>query len=43
MRLALANAIHHCRSRTVFQKHLVDQPLMSQVLADLAVCIQVAL
>jgi putative acyl-CoA dehydrogenase len=36
MRLALANTIHHCRNRTVFQKHLVDQPLMSQVLADLA-------
>jgi len=36
MRLILANAIHHCRHRTVFQKKLVDQPLMSQVLADLA-------
>jgi putative acyl-CoA dehydrogenase len=36
MRLTLANAIHHCRYRSVFQKRLVDQPLMSQVLADLA-------
>jgi putative acyl-CoA dehydrogenase len=36
MRLMLANAIHHCRHRTVFQRKLVDQPLMSQVLADLA-------
>lgn len=36
MRLLLANAIHHCRHRTVFQKKLVDQPMMSQVLADLA-------
>src|SRR5689334_11613991 len=36
MRLALANAIHHCRHRRVFQKHLLDQPLMQQVLADLA-------
>ena len=36
MRLILANAIHHCRHRTVFQRKLVDQPLMSQVLADLA-------
>jgi putative acyl-CoA dehydrogenase len=36
MRLTLANAIHHCRHRTVFQKKLVDQPLMTQVLADLA-------
>jgi putative acyl-CoA dehydrogenase len=36
MRLTLANAIHHCRCRSVFQKHLVDQPLMTGVLADLA-------
>jgi putative acyl-CoA dehydrogenase len=36
MRLMLANAIHHCRHRTVFQRKLVDQPLMAQVLADLA-------
>jgi putative acyl-CoA dehydrogenase len=36
MRLMLASAIHHCRHRTVFQRKLVDQPLMSQVLADLA-------
>jgi putative acyl-CoA dehydrogenase len=36
MRLMLANAIHHCRYRTVFQRKLVDQPLMLQVLADLA-------
>jgi putative acyl-CoA dehydrogenase len=36
MRLLLANAIHHCRYRTVFQKKLIDQPMMTQVLADLA-------
>jgi putative acyl-CoA dehydrogenase len=36
MRVMLANAIHHCRHRTVFQRKLVDQPLMLQVLADLA-------
>ena len=42
MRLALANAIHHCRHRTVFQKHLVDQPLMTQVLADLALDVEAA-
>ena len=42
MRLALANAIHHCRHRTVFQKQLVDQPLMSQVLADLALDVEAA-
>ncbi len=42
MRLALANAIHHSRHRTVFQKHLVDQPLMTQVLADLALDVEAA-
>jgi putative acyl-CoA dehydrogenase len=42
MRLTLANAIHHCRHRTVFQRHLVDQPLMSQVLADLALDVEAA-
>ena len=42
MRLALANAIHHCRHRTVFQKQLVDQPLMQQVLADLALDVEAA-
>jgi putative acyl-CoA dehydrogenase len=42
MRLTLANAIHHCRHRTVFQKHLVDQPLMAQVLADLALDVEAA-
>lgn len=36
MRLALATAIHHARDRTVFQRKLVDQPLMTRVLADLA-------
>jgi len=42
MRLTLANAIHHCRHRSVFQKRLVDQPLMSQVLADLALDVEAA-
>jgi putative acyl-CoA dehydrogenase len=42
MRLALANAIHHCRHRTVFQKRLVDQPLMTQVLADMALDVEAA-
>jgi putative acyl-CoA dehydrogenase len=36
MRMALAQAIHHASYRTVFQKHLVDQPMMRTVLADLA-------
>jgi putative acyl-CoA dehydrogenase len=36
MRAALAAAIHHVRHRRVFQKKLVDQPLMRAVIADLA-------
>jgi putative acyl-CoA dehydrogenase len=37
MRQAVAQAIHHARYRTTFQKHLVDHALMSNVLADLAI------
>ncbi len=36
MRMALVQAVHHSRYRTVFQKHLYDQPMMRAVLADLA-------
>ena len=36
MRAALARAVHHARYRTVFQRKLVDQPIMRAVLADLA-------
>lgn len=36
MRQALAQALHHCTHRRVFQKHLIDQPLMQNVLADMA-------
>jgi len=36
MRMALAQAIHHTRHRTVFQKKLADQPMMRAVLADMA-------
>jgi putative acyl-CoA dehydrogenase len=36
MRMALAQAIHHARHRSVFQKHLADQPMMHSVLADMA-------
>ncbi len=36
MRAAIAQAIHHTRYRTVFQKKLVDQPLMQAVLGDMA-------
>ena len=37
MRRALVEAIHHTRYRYAFGKALIDQPLMRQVLADLAV------
>jgi putative acyl-CoA dehydrogenase len=36
MRHALARSIHHAGYRSVFQKKLIDQPLMAQVLADMA-------
>jgi putative acyl-CoA dehydrogenase len=36
MRFGLAAAIHHCRHRSVFQRKLIDQPLMTRVLADMA-------
>ncbi|WP_201744714.1 acyl-CoA dehydrogenase family protein [Neoaquamicrobium microcysteis] len=36
MRLALTQAIHHTRHRTAFQRRLADQPLMRNVIADLA-------
>lgn len=37
MRQALIQSIHHTRHRIAFQRRLVDQPLMRNVLADLAV------
>uniref|UniRef100_UPI0040486532 acyl-CoA dehydrogenase family protein n=1 Tax=Yoonia sp. TaxID=2212373 RepID=UPI0040486532 len=36
MRAALVEAHHWTQHRTAFQKHLIDQPLMRRVLADLA-------
>ena len=36
-RAALAQAAHHARHRSVFGAKLIDQPLMRNVLADLAV------
>jgi len=36
MRSGLAEAIHHARHRQVFGKPLIEQPLMSRVLADMA-------
>ena len=37
VRAALTQAIHHARHRSAFGARLVDQPLMQNVLADLAV------
>jgi putative acyl-CoA dehydrogenase len=36
MRIALDQAVHHIRHRSVFQRRLVDQPAMRSVAADLA-------
>ncbi|KGD99536.1 acyl-CoA dehydrogenase family protein [Rhizobium sp. YS-1r] len=36
MRASLAEAVHHCRGRSVFGQKLIDQPLMTRVLADMA-------
>ncbi|CAG9225023.1 Putative acyl-CoA dehydrogenase AidB [Paraburkholderia sabiae] len=36
MRAALVQAIHHARHRSAFGRHLADQPLMRNVLADLS-------
>jgi putative acyl-CoA dehydrogenase len=36
MRQALAQALHHAAHRTAFERRLIDQPLMRNVLADLA-------
>lgn len=40
MRSGLAHALHHARHRSVFQKHLADQPLMKSVLADMALHVE---
>ena len=36
MRMALSQALHHCAHRSAFGARLVEQPLMQNVLADLA-------
>lgn len=43
MRSGLAHALHHARHRTVFQKHLADQPLMQTVLADMALHVEASI
>jgi putative acyl-CoA dehydrogenase len=42
MRQALVQAIHHARHRSAFGKNLVDQPLMQNVLADMALEVEAA-
>jgi len=42
MRLALSHAIHHAEHRKVFGRTLVREPLMAQVLADLALDVEAA-
>ena len=42
MRAALAEAVHHARHRSVFGKMLVDQPIMTRVLADMALDVAAA-
>jgi putative acyl-CoA dehydrogenase len=37
MRQAVAQAAHHTAHRTAFQRKLIDQPLMANVIADLAI------
>lgn len=43
MRQAVAQATHHCRHRSAFSNRLIEQPLMQNVLADLALESEAAL
>ncbi|MEN9895203.1 MAG: hypothetical protein RIR97_1055 [Pseudomonadota bacterium] len=42
MRASVAEAVHFCRNRTVFSKPLIDQPIMTRVLADMALDVAAA-
>ena len=42
MRMALAQALHHARHRSAFGRLLAEQPLMRNVLADLALEVEAA-
>jgi putative acyl-CoA dehydrogenase len=42
MRRALSEAIHHTTGRRPFQRSLIDQPLMQNVIADLALEVEAA-
>lgn len=43
MRMALVQALHHCRHRTVFQKRLSEQAMMRAVLAEMALEVEGAI
>ncbi|MGY3266731.1 acyl-CoA dehydrogenase family protein [Lysobacter sp. HA35] len=43
MRMALAQAMHHARHRVAFGARLVEQPLMRNVLADIALEVEAAI
>ncbi len=43
MRAALTEAVHHCRYRQTFGKKLIDQPIMTRVLADMALDVTAAM
>ncbi len=43
MRQALVQALHHTSHRSAFQKRLIQQPLMQNVLADMAVEVEASL
>src|SRR5664279_473263 len=43
MRSGLAHALHHARHRSVFQKHLADQPLMQAVLSDMQLHVEASI
>jgi putative acyl-CoA dehydrogenase len=42
MRQAVVQAVHHCSQRAAFGRTLVDQPLMTRVLADLVIEVEAA-
>jgi putative acyl-CoA dehydrogenase len=42
MRMALAQALHHARHRSVFGKRLAEQPMMRTLLADMAIEVEAA-
>ena len=42
MRQAVVQAVHHCSGRAAFGRLLVDQPLMTRVLADLVIEVEAA-